>query len=168
MASDFWELYKHPLWQEKRLRIMERECFTCERCESSDDTLNVHHAFYRKGKKPWEYEDRVLHCLCESCHKEIHAEKERALFALSMMNRDDAEQSIGYMEAWVACRRGNSVFINNINTARGFCDFWGIDFKLADALVGNDLDDHDVRSILKLEQNAPEYDSANYFNIGAK
>jgi hypothetical protein len=50
---------------------MERAGFACERCQSKDDTLNVHHSYYEKGNKPWEYPDRHLHCLCEECHKTV-------------------------------------------------------------------------------------------------
>ena len=67
--SDFWENYKSPLWQEKRLKIMQRARFSCERCFVDDKQLHVHHIFYERGKKPWEYEDCVLLCLCEACHK---------------------------------------------------------------------------------------------------
>lgn len=69
--QDFWELYKHPLWQEKRLKIMERAKFGCENCGEKNSTLNVHHGYYERDKKPWEYDDDTLHCLCEPCHKEI-------------------------------------------------------------------------------------------------
>jgi len=59
MAEEFWKAYKHPLWQKKRLEIMQLAGFKCERCRSSDDTLNVHHAYYERGKKPWEYPTRA-------------------------------------------------------------------------------------------------------------
>lgn len=65
----YYELLKHPKWQEKRLRIMERDGFKCLECGSNDTTLNVHHGYYRKGAEPWDYEDETLHTLCEGCHK---------------------------------------------------------------------------------------------------
>ena len=34
--------------------------------------LNVHHTYYIKGHKPWEYEDEALVALCEDCHKKRH------------------------------------------------------------------------------------------------
>jgi len=39
--------------------------------ENEGTTLNVHHAFYTKGKKPWEYENDTLFTYCEDCHKDI-------------------------------------------------------------------------------------------------
>ena len=34
--------------------------------------LNVHHSYYIRGKKPWEYPDDALVTLCEDCHKKRH------------------------------------------------------------------------------------------------
>ncbi len=68
MASAYYQLLKHPLWQEKRLRILERDHFECSNCGAKDSTLHVHHGYYAKGKKPWEYPDESLCALCELCH----------------------------------------------------------------------------------------------------
>lgn len=71
--SEFWEAYRDPRWQEKRLKIMERAEFKCERCSREDNaTLNVHHSYYESGKKPWEYPDESLRCWCEDCHANFH------------------------------------------------------------------------------------------------
>lgn len=70
--STYWELLRRPEWQEKRLRIMERAGFKCEQCEDKETTLNVHHKYYTKGAKPWEYPNESLICLCEPCHEEWH------------------------------------------------------------------------------------------------
>lgn len=34
--------------------------------------LNIHHTYYIKGRKPWEYDKDVLVSLCENCHKKRH------------------------------------------------------------------------------------------------
>ena len=68
-------LLKHPLWQKRRLEIMQRDNFTCQLCGRgiNDGTpLNVHHKKYIYGKLPWEYEDSSLVTLCENCHKKKH------------------------------------------------------------------------------------------------
>lgn len=71
-TNEFFEQYKDPRWQKKRLKIMERDEFMCISCQDSDNTLNVHHrVLYRKDTKPWEYEDDELITLCEDCHKEL-------------------------------------------------------------------------------------------------
>jgi hypothetical protein len=65
------EKLKDPRWQEKRLRIMDRDRFTCQKCQDATKTLNVHHRYYTKGAMPWEYSDDALVTLCENCHKSI-------------------------------------------------------------------------------------------------
>ena len=67
------EKLKDPRWQRKRLEILERDDFECRSCGSKENTLHVHHAFYEKGKSPWEYESRHLTTQCEPCHKMIEA-----------------------------------------------------------------------------------------------
>ncbi|HCY39778.1 MAG TPA: hypothetical protein DHV48_00200 [Prolixibacteraceae bacterium] len=37
--------------------------------------LHVHHTYYQRGKKPWEYPDSSLETYCQSCHFEIHNSK---------------------------------------------------------------------------------------------
>lgn len=64
----YWQLLRDPRWQRKRLEIMERAGFQCEECRAADKTLNVHHTHYVKGRKPWEYQNTDLRCLCEDCH----------------------------------------------------------------------------------------------------
>jgi hypothetical protein len=69
-VSAFFALYKRPEWQKKRLEVMQEASFRCQECSATNDTLNVHHRFYRNKAKPWEYENHELACLCEPCHKE--------------------------------------------------------------------------------------------------
>lgn len=67
------DLLKDPRWQKKRLEVMERDNFTCQSCGDTKSTLNVHHAYYEKGKKPWEYPDNTLITWCEKCHESRQA-----------------------------------------------------------------------------------------------
>ena len=64
----YQEKLRHPKWQEKRLRIMDRANFTCEWCGSKDKPLHVHHGYYERGREPWDYPDDTLYCICEDCH----------------------------------------------------------------------------------------------------
>jgi hypothetical protein len=68
-------MYRDSRWQQKRLEIMERDKWTCQSCGKSGDgvTLNVHHAYYVSGRKPWEYENELLVTYCENCHELRHA-----------------------------------------------------------------------------------------------
>jgi 5-methylcytosine-specific restriction endonuclease McrA len=56
-------------WQERRLRIFERDAFCCTQCGSKND-LQVHHKDYFPGKMAWEYPDQDLVTLCGKCHTE--------------------------------------------------------------------------------------------------
>lgn len=61
---------KHRHWQERRLRIYERDNFSCQatNCDKTNDTLEVHHVDYWPGLKLWEYPDDMLITLCHNCH----------------------------------------------------------------------------------------------------
>lgn len=58
-----------PRWQKKRLKILERDEFTCRMCGADDITLHVHHKRYRYGADPWDITDDALVTLCEGCHE---------------------------------------------------------------------------------------------------
>lgn len=70
-GSVYSEKLKSPKWQKKRLKIMERDNFTCRICGNKDETLNVHHICY-DGGEPWDTDDELLITLCETCHNNEH------------------------------------------------------------------------------------------------
>lgn len=72
--SEYSERLKHPMWQRKRLEILERDGFECTQCGAKDQQLHVHHLFYRKGREPWDYPSLSLQTLCHECHDGIHEE----------------------------------------------------------------------------------------------
>ena len=65
------EKLRDPRWQQKRLRVMERDGWTCKVCGDKSTTLNVHHKRYQKGAEPWEYGDEKLMTICEACHHSL-------------------------------------------------------------------------------------------------
>lgn len=65
----YFEKLKDPQWQKVRLRILERDGFSCVCCETETKTLHVHHCYYVSRRDPWEYFDSALITLCEDCHK---------------------------------------------------------------------------------------------------
>ena len=67
--SSYADKLKDPRWQKKRLEILDKNDWCCQRCFDSELTLHVHHKAYIKGRSPWEYEDSELTVLCESCHE---------------------------------------------------------------------------------------------------
>jgi hypothetical protein len=68
---------KDPRWQKKRLKILERDEWQCQKCGEKENTLHVHHLRYFPNKEPWEYLDEDLLTLCCDCHEyETEARKE--------------------------------------------------------------------------------------------
>lgn len=71
-APTYSEQLKHPLWQRKRLHILERAGWACQACGATDSQLHAHHKVYLKGHWPWDYSDDLLECLCDPCHEKAH------------------------------------------------------------------------------------------------
>ena len=94
---NYEEQLKHPKWQKKRLEIMNRAGWKCEKCERDDETLHVHHISYdHGGPQPWNYHDSWLQCLCETCHTLSHIDEKRIIKFLGerapeirYVNKDD-------------------------------------------------------------------------------
>lgn len=63
------EKLRDPRWQQKRLKILERDKWQCRACLEKDKTLHVHHCYYDNNKEPWDYEDSSLVTLCFECHE---------------------------------------------------------------------------------------------------
>lgn len=82
MSKTYFEKLKDPRWQKRRLEIMQKAKFACEKCGDEDAPLHIHHRIYRKGKQPWEYSDDELECLYEVCH--MDAEHDRDTVAEAM------------------------------------------------------------------------------------
>jgi hypothetical protein len=72
------DLYKHPKWQQARLRVMERDHWKCVACDDAESTLHVHH-FYYDGN-PWDVADEFLQTLCEKCHGDLGTHPKGGLF----------------------------------------------------------------------------------------
>jgi hypothetical protein len=46
--------------------------FKCEHCGCSDRILEVHHLYYVRGHKAWQYPLKALKALCSRCHSKWH------------------------------------------------------------------------------------------------
>ncbi len=68
---DYKGQYKHPKWQRRRLEILHRDKFACQKCGDEETTLHIHHIKYYRNRKVWDYKDFDLDTLCEHCHLEI-------------------------------------------------------------------------------------------------
>lgn len=98
MSTPYWQLLQDPRWQRLRLEVMERAEFRCEWCEATDKTLHVHHTYYEKNLKPWEYPPESLRCLCKNCHEEterVLGQIKRKLGSLELLQ---LQQILGYVD----------------------------------------------------------------------
>lgn len=77
------EKLKDPRWQKKRLKILERDDWTCQHCGEDIKTLHVHHLLYSNMENPWDTPDIWLVTLCQDCHEYDHAYRKAAEEALS-------------------------------------------------------------------------------------
>lgn len=105
MATAFWEKYKDPKWQKRRLEIMDLAGFRCQSCGDEKTTLNIHHKFYRKGANPWDYADDELECLCAPCHESSHSAKDflnEVLRSSTLPVSDVTALIAGFLDANVA------------------------------------------------------------------
>lgn len=98
--SWYSELLKDPRWQRKRLEIMERAGFKCEACGNGSDTLHVHHGYYEKNKKPWEYANDTLWCLCVGCHEIAEDHKQSVHLELARINPKNLWAAIDIINAF--------------------------------------------------------------------
>jgi hypothetical protein len=65
------EKLKDPRWQKTRLKVLERDNFTCICCGETTKQLHVHHCYYVSRRNPWEYHHSSLMTLCFDCHKSL-------------------------------------------------------------------------------------------------
>lgn len=97
--ATYWEMLKHPKWQRKRLEILERDAFTCQDCGSSTNTLHVHHTYYERKLKPWDYPNESLRTLCETCHESAQDDMTQMQRALVTVDSSSLKTVIGYAAA---------------------------------------------------------------------
>ena len=76
------EKLKNPLWQKKRLEILNRDNFTGVLCSDTETELHIHHKEYKWGNKPWEYPEDNFQTLCKRCHKIVEYFKDYNLTPL--------------------------------------------------------------------------------------
>lgn len=69
MATTYKEKLTDPRWQRKRLEILTRDNYTCQKCQSTEKQLQVHHRHYISHREPWDYPSELLITLCYVCHK---------------------------------------------------------------------------------------------------
>jgi hypothetical protein len=150
--KSFWDHYRDPRWQRRRLEIMQRDCFCCSECDSDDKTLNVHHRHYLPAKKPWEYEDDDLTTLCAECHARVGENKKELSVSFGRMTISIQDEICGYSAACAAARDGIPFVIKSLAFLVGIFNFYRIVIQPADFhewswLVGMEQSDDFFRPI---------------------
>lgn len=87
--GEFKKLYRNKKWFEFAENVKIRDSFKCVRCGRGkyEVVLQVHHQFYIKDLKPWEYSLSDCITLCRGCHAEEHSKVEpRRGWTLISMN----------------------------------------------------------------------------------
>jgi len=118
--TKYEELLDTPEWGFRRNQILERDDHHCQECCSRDGTLHVHHRYYLKGKKPWDYPDEALVTLCEDCHKYTHEMIDEISEAMKQVNCFDLETITGYVQG-VTFKHTGVFSSKNMRVIRGFC-----------------------------------------------
>ena len=91
---------KLPKWQQRRLRIFERDGFACSQCGDTESELQVHHKDYFPGAKAWEYPDCDLVTLCKKCHSK---ENEREAYEKYLLQSFRSNGFSAYQVLALAC-----------------------------------------------------------------
>ena len=74
---------RNPLWQRKKSEIQIRDNFKCVMCFGEKSQIHVHHLAYLPNRKPWEYENEMLVCLCDKCHEIAHNDMPKIIALIS-------------------------------------------------------------------------------------
>jgi hypothetical protein len=69
---DYGDQLRTPEWYYVKTIILDRDNYRCTQCRTDTRELQVHHTYYTKGKKAWEYPYASLVTLCDRCHAVAH------------------------------------------------------------------------------------------------
>jgi protein-arginine kinase activator protein McsA len=130
---NYHQQMRHPLWQQKRLEVLNLHGFQCQQCDDNETTLHVHHPYYKPNAMIWDYDNEELECLCEKCHKDAHVVDELVRKTLAFATVELKNQVIGYLnkmraldtfgnEVLRTCKTSDTYFkLENIHQVTGAC-----------------------------------------------
>ncbi|MHB9110427.1 MAG: HNH endonuclease [Armatimonadota bacterium] len=151
------EQLKDPRWQKKRLEIMERDKFRCRWCLNEESTLTVHHSYYEKGLKPWEYPNESLVTLCEECHRGDYLNVQKDLLHYFNMLEDVYIQTsvLGYLKAKHALIKSHfqtdgELDISDIAERDGIRDALGLPYGIIEDLIKRDIQKLDYETMRRV------------------
>lgn len=147
----YQEQIKSPKWQKKRLEILNLRGFKCEKCSCEERQLHIHHRFYLKDRKAWEYNNDVFQVLYHSCHENEHLSEhvnDFDIYKYLILRLNDKDEAFG-----VALIIDSLIDIIKLKKIKGEhpCDMLSIYQLLHTLRLG---DDSDISAINKLTSNS--------------
>jgi hypothetical protein len=139
------DLLLDPRWQKKRLEVLTRDEWTCQRCDAKDKTLHVHHFLYHGNAPPWDAPMDELATVCEPCHGELTEQKASLREAIFRFEQGfgPLDRVIAYLQAFVAWYDDEGlVVVKNHAAAYGIAQMVGVD--TAEVLSAVDPEDSTV------------------------
>ena len=109
MAKTYIEKLRDPRWQRRRLEVLNAANFKCRDCRAADKTLHIHHAYYERGRDPWDYPSDSLLSLCDECHDDRQSWQNWILRELAILDMQDIERVYGMAVAladWASGKPG--------------------------------------------------------------
>lgn len=85
------QFYKYSIWRDKRLEILKRDNYECQRCKDKGGFSKaevVHHIKHLREYPQLALVDDNLKSLCAACHNKVHPEKWNK-FKNNWKNRDE-------------------------------------------------------------------------------
>lgn len=98
-ASSYSAKLRDPRWQKKRLEVLSEAKFTCQDCGATDKELHIHHAYYIRGKEPWQYPGTLLTVLCKDCHEIAEVDRQNILDMYFQLNHA-AREEVNSLVSW--------------------------------------------------------------------
>lgn len=130
---NYSEKLKSPLWQRKRLQILERDNWTCQYCGDTEKNLQVHHLKYSKSGNPWDVGDKDLITTCCKCHTVISIYPTG--FDIFSIDHNNKDSSIDYSSIVFHISDGDFT-IGICNTVNGKVDsVMNVDVKLLEKII---------------------------------
>lgn len=134
--KSYYELLKDPRWQRKRLELFKSNGWRCERCGSEEDSLHAHHGSYLKGFKPWEYPNKMYHCLCDNCHEFATSEMDHLNRLIGQFQIDNLEDLI-----FIALALLHKDNITRSEAALRFCNILNYDYEIMSKVADKTIED---------------------------
>lgn len=161
------DLLLDPCWQKKRLEVLNRDEWTCQRCSAKDKTLHVHHFRYHGNAPPWEAPLDELATVCEPCHGELTEQKARLREAIFRYEQKfgPLDRVIAYLQAFVAWYDDQgTVLVRSHNAAYGVAQMVGVEtFEVLAAVESEDSCVCIWRLFAKFMEDRHRQDVEGYF-----